>query len=105
MNFEEWLEMYQDKKVINLTLYFTEKDFRVLKKLGVNIQDTVCTGHDYELIKLIIADYYLDKNMTAEEKEGVKLLTDVGVSKHEYNKILKKINKLDCKYNELLKNI
>lgn len=103
MEHDEWLDMYQNEKLINLEDVLNDEDFELLKKLRISVKDTMCTGSEYELLSIAVADYYEDENMTDEEKDGIKELSSVGVEKEEYSKLLRKFEMLDKKFYDILR--
>lgn len=98
--FEKWHERYNTEVLIDVTKYIDKKYYGTLLKLGVKIEQKLYTGYEYEVMKLDLAKYYLDDAMDEEDIAEVVSLDEVGVTREEYNEVLKQFDKLDEIYNE-----
>ena len=98
-NYYKWAEIYYNKKIININDYFDSKDFEVLDKLGVKIEDYYCTENQFDIIKHQIYEYYIDEEELPEIQEEIrkysKSLETAEVMQEEYNALLKKIEIID----------
>ena len=50
-NSEGWREMYMNKEIVDLKKYFTNEEFDLFRKLGIEIKDKIYTEYEIELIK------------------------------------------------------
>lgn len=91
------LENYYSKKILYLRKYLNKKDIEALKKLNIYIKDIVYTAYEFDVVKTKFWEYYYSKK-NKEENEGKKSLEGTGVKRRQYNKILKKFDKLDEKF-------
>ena len=75
------------------------KDFEVLDKLGVKIEDYYCTEHQFDIIKHQIYEYYIDEEELPEIQEEIrkyyKSLKKAKATQEEYNTLLNKIEIID----------
>ena len=98
-NSEGWREMYMNKEIVDLKKYFTQEDFEIIKKLGIEILDKVYTEREFEVLDGEYILYYYEDDMTDEEKADTKSLEGTGVSREEYNTLLKKFEKINLEHN------
>lgn len=98
--FEKWHERYNTEATIDVTKYVDKKYYETLMKLGVKIEQKLYTGYEYEVMKLELAKYYVDENMDEEDMADVIPLEKTGVTREEYNEVLKQFDELDKIYNE-----
>ncbi len=91
MTYEEWHERYHTQEYMDITKYLNNDDFEILKKLGIKIMDKVYTGFEYETLSLEIAKYYVDELMDEEEIAETVPLDNTGVTREEYNDLMKKV--------------
>ncbi len=98
-NYKEWCERYENKEIVDLKQHFTEKDFELLKKLGVKIKDKIYTEHEFELLDVEVSRYYREDDMDELELSLIKDLETTGVSKEEYNMLFNKIDSINDLYN------
>ena len=97
---EEVLKDYRTKKVINYSNYFSGYDFEKLKKLGIYIDpDKIYTEEEHELFEMELIEYWDG----AERVDGtleppMKQLEGTGVTREEYNELLKKMNEVKTQY-------
>ena len=98
-NSEGWREMYMNKEIVDLKKYFTQEDFEIIKKLGIEILDKVYTEREFEVLDGEYILYYYEDNMTDEEKADTKSLEGTGVSREEYNTLLKKFEQINLEHN------
>lgn len=103
MDYEElhkkWEEKYFFKEVVDLKKHFTDKEFEILNKLGVEIKDKIYTEYEFELLDGEVIDYYKSDDMDEEELKMGKDLSKTGVSQEDYDKLLNKIHDIKIIYN------
>ena len=105
MSFEQWDEIYRNKKIIYIIEEFDESELETLKRLGIIIEDKVYTEYEFECLKLELGKYYIDDNMDEEDWECVEPLEDKNVSREDYNRVKNKFDELDEKYQSLFNKI
>ena len=75
------------------------KDFEVLDKLGVKIEDHYCTENQFDIIKHKVYEYYIDEEELPEIQEEIrkyyKSLKKAKATQEEYNTLLNKIEIID----------
>lgn len=101
-NYAEWHERYLNKEVINIKEYLDSNDIEILRKLGIIIENKLYTCHGFDVVHGDLLEYYLDDDMTKEELEETKTLDGTGVTRTEYNWVIKKFEKMqrEIKYDE-----
>ena len=101
-NFDEWHERYKTKEVIHIKSNLDSNDIEILRKLGIEIEDKTYTCYEFDVIDGELILYYLDDDMTEEERKESKPLDGTGVSRSEYNWVLKKFEIMQSliKYDE-----
>ena len=97
-NSEGWREMYINKEIVNLKKYFTNEEFDLFRKLGIEIKDKIYTEYEIELINNSLYDYYYSEDMSEDEKNQVKSLEETGVTREQYNNLLNKIEQINEEY-------
>ena len=97
--YKEWYEKYCNDEVVDLKKYFTQEDFEIIKKLGIEILDKIYTEREFEVLDGEYISYYYEDEMTDEEKAETKSLEGTGVSREEYNTLLKKFEKINFEHN------
>lgn len=98
-DYEKWSNEYHNEKVIDLKKYFTIEDFNLISKLKVKIKDKIYTKYEFEVLNIELLAYYKDEDSTKEELEFLKDLEKTGVSKEQYNNLLKKVEQIRNLYN------
>lgn len=98
MSFEQWDEIYRNKKIIYIIEEFSESELEIFKKLGIIIEDKVYTEYEFECLKLELGKYYREDGMDKEDLEITESLADKNVADEEYNAIMKKIYEIESKY-------
>ena len=66
-NSEGWREMYMNKEIVDLKKYFTNEEFDLFRKLGIEIKDKIYTEYEIELINNSLYDYYYSEDMSEDE--------------------------------------
>ena len=97
-NSEGWREMYMNKEIVDLKKYFTNEEFDLFRKLGIEIKDKIYTEYEIELINNSLYDYYYSEDMSEDEKSQVKSLEETGVTREQYNNLLNKIEQINEEY-------
>ncbi len=97
-NSEGWREMYINKEIVDLKKYFTNEEFDLFRKLGIEIKDKLYTEYEIELINNSLYDYYYSEDMSEDEKSQVKSLEETGVTREQYNNLLNKIEQINEEY-------
>ena len=97
-NSDGWREMYMNKEIVDLKKYFTNEEFDLFRKLGIEIKDKIYTEYEIELINNSLYDYYYSEDMSENEKNQVKSLEETGVTREQYNNLLNKIEQINEEY-------
>lgn len=100
-NFDNWQKEYYEKEIVDLTRELNKKDIKILKKLGIKVQNKKYTEHEFEDILIRLGAYYKDENMTPNDLKYVKPLNKTKVTEEEYNYISEKMDNINNKYNIL----
>jgi len=98
-NYDEWYKKYHNEEIIDLDKYLNKEDKKILKKLKISLKDKVLTNYEYDVIKGELLEYYLDDDMDTLELSMCKPLDNTGVSRDEYNEVLKKFEKISNENN------
>lgn len=88
----EWDEKYHNLEILNIRKMLSFKEKRILKKLGITIKNKKHTECEIECLMLELLLYYDDPEeyLSEEEKKYQKSLEETGVSREDYNKLLKR---------------
>lgn len=97
-DYDNWNYEYHNKKIINVKNELASENLDIIAKLGIIIKDGMYTEYEYECLKLDISAYYIEDDMDEEELEYAKSLDETGVSRTEYNNLLKVFEQIDEKY-------
>ena len=89
--YEEWHKRYHTYEYMDIKKYLNNEDFKIIKKLGIKIKDKIYTGFEYETLSLEIGKYYVDELMDEEEIAETIPLDNTGVTREEFNELMKKI--------------
>ena len=94
---QEWREKYYNLEIININKYLTQTDKQLLEKLGIKIKDKVYTEFECECLYMDFLRYYDDpeNDLSEDERKYQKSLDGTGVTREEYNEVLKKIEKIN----------
>lgn len=94
---QKWSEKYHNLEIININDYFTQTDKHLLEKLGIELKDKIYTEFECECLYMNFLEYYDDPedDLSEDEKIYQKSLDGTGVSRKEYNEVLKKIEKIN----------
>lgn len=86
---------YYEEKIIDLCKSLNEKNFEILKKLGVTVESTVCSAYEYEILKAQVLQYYIEDDYDEEDLKYVKSLKEVMVTQEEYDELMGKLSKIE----------
>ncbi len=100
-NFDNWQKEYYEKEIIELTKELNKKDIKILRRLGIKVQNKKYTEHEFEDILIRLGAYYRDENMTQNDLKYVKPLNKTKVTEEEYIYISEKMDYINNKYNIL----
>lgn len=94
---QEWREKYYNLEIININKYLTQTDKKLLEKLGIKIKDKIYTEFECECLYMDFLKYYDDpeNDLSEDERKYHKSLDGTGVTREEYNEVLKKIEKIN----------
>lgn len=94
---QEWREKYYNLEIININDYFTQTDKKIFEKLGIELKDKIYTEFECECLYIDFLKYYDDPENDLSEEERIyqKSLDGTGVTREEYNEVLKKIEKIN----------
>lgn len=94
---QEWREKYYNLEIININDYFTQTDKKIFEKLGIELKDKIYTEFKCECLYIDFLKYYDDPENDLSEEERIyqKSLDGTGVTREEYNEVLKKIEKIN----------
>ena len=94
---QEWREKYYNLEIININKYLTQTDKKLLEKLGIKIKDKIYTEFECECLYMDFLKYYDDpeNDLSEDERNYQKSLDGTGVTREEYNEVLKKIEKIN----------
>lgn len=96
-DFIEWKYKYYNVEKIDITKYFSEEELNILKRLDIKILNKIYTEYEYDLLEMDILAYYQDEDddECPELQEFQKDINNVGVSQEEYDKVLRKLSKIE----------
>lgn len=98
-DFDIWYEIYSTKEIVDLKKHLDEKDFVLLKKLGIEIKDKIYTEQELEYLDMDLISYYINEDdMNEEEIKEAKELPK-NVTREEFNMLLERVNEISKKYN------
>lgn len=89
--YEDWKEKYYTEEVVDLKEFFSQKDFDIIKKLGVEVLEKKYTESEFEKLYSNILNFY-------EENNKNKKLEAIDVTKEEYDELLNKFEQINLKY-------
>ena len=90
-------QTYYNLEIININKYLTQTDKKLLEKLGIKIKDKIYTEFECECLYMDFLKYYDDpeNDLSEDERKYQKSLDGTGVTREEYNEVLKKIEKIN----------
>lgn len=94
---QDWREKYYNLEIININEYLTQTDRQLLEKLEIKIKDKIYTEFECECLYMDFLKYYDDpeNDLSEDERKYQKSLDGTGVTREEYNEVLKKIERLN----------
>ena len=102
-NYNEWSNNYHNKKVIEISKYLDENDINILNRLGIKIEESLCSEYQYDIIKQQLYMYSIDDEdeddpeIQKELKSYQKSLENTGVSQEEVENLIDKLEKINKK--------
>ena len=95
--YKDWFEKYHNLEVRDINDYFEEEDKKIFERLGIKLKNKIYTEFECECLYMDYLTYYDDPecDLSEEEKKFQKSLDGTGVTRDEYNKILKKLETLN----------
>ena len=95
--YKDWDKKYHNLEIIDINKYLTLNDKKILKKLGIKVKDKIYTEYEYECLRMIFLTYYDDPedDLSEEELKYQKSLDGTGVTREEYNTVLKKLETIN----------
>lgn len=90
-DFKEWQEMYHNNKIIEVYKNLTADDIQVFQSLNITIKNELYSGYEFEALKMNLAAYDKDCDVSKEELEFMKSLEDTNISLDRYKEIVSKI--------------
>lgn len=80
-------------EIIDINKYLTLNDKKILERLGIKVKDKIYTEYEYECLRMNFLTYYDDPedDLSEEELKYQKSLDGTGVTREEYNTVLKKL--------------
>ena len=84
-------------EIIDINKYLTLNDKKILERLGIKVKDKIYTEYEYECLRMYFLTYYDDPedDLSEEELKYQKSLDGTGITREEYNTILKKIETIN----------
>lgn len=101
MTLEEYEHIYFDNKTINLKKAFSQTELKTINKLEVEIEDRFYTVHEYTELKRNLGIFFnINKDKELKYLKPLKYK----VCKSDFNQLCKKIDEIDNKYEDLLRD-
>ena len=95
---DAWKEKYYNRLAVDLKSELSKEEIELLKKFKVKISDDVYTEYEYDCVKMVLAQYYIEEDIDGNIVPPVLELESIGVTREEYNELLGKFDKIDEKY-------
>ena len=91
--YKDWDKKYHNLEIIDINKYLTLNDKKILERLGIKVKDKIYTEYEYECLRMNFLTYYDDPedDLSEEELKYQKSLDGTGVTREEYNTVLKKL--------------
>ena len=96
-DFDVWYEKYSTLEIVDLKKHLTKEDFKLLKKLNIEIKEKIYTEQEFELLDMELIAYYIDEDMKEEFADSKPL--PEGITREKYNKLLEKLSSISSEYN------
>ena len=95
--YKDWDKKYHNLEIIDINKYLTLNDKKILERLGIKVKYKVYTEYEYECLRMIFLTYYNDPedDLSEEELKYQKSLDGTGVTREEYNTVLKKLETIN----------
>ena len=95
--YKDWDKKYHNLEIIDINKYLTLNDKKILERLGIKVKDKIYTEYEYECLRMIFLTYYDDPedDLSEEELKYQKSLDGTGVTREEYNTVLRKLETIN----------
>ena len=95
--YKDWDKKYHNLEIIDINKYLTLNDKKILERLGIKVKDKIYTEYEYECLRMIFLTYYdvPEDDLSEEELKYQKSLDGTGVTREEYNTVLKKLETIN----------
>ena len=95
--YKDWDKKYHNLEIIDINKYLTLNDKKILERLGIKVKDKIYTEYEYECLRMIFLTYYDDPedDLSEEELKYQKSLDGTGVTREEYNTVIKKLETIN----------
>ena len=95
--YKAWDIKYHNLEIIDINKHLTSADKKILDKLGIKIKNKKYTEYEYECLRMDFLVYYDDPedDLSEEELQYQKSLDGTGVTREEYNTVLKKLETIN----------
>ena len=95
--YKDWDKKYHNLEIIDINKYLTLNDKKILERLGIKVKDKIYTEYEYECLRMDFLVYYDDPedDLSEEELQYQKSLDGTGVTREEYNTVLKKLETIN----------
>lgn len=95
--YKDWDKKYHNLEIIYINKYLTLNDKKILERLGIKVKDKIYTEYEYECLRMNFLTYYDDPedDLSEEELQYQKSLDGTGVTREEYNTVLKKLETIN----------
>ena len=95
--YKDWDKKYHNLEIIDINKYLTLNDKKILERLGIKVKDKIYTEYEYECLRMNFLTYYDDPedDLSEEELKYQKSLDGTGVTREEYNTVLKKLETIN----------
>lgn len=95
---DAWKEKYYNRLAVDLKTELSKEDIELLKKFEIKIKNDIYTQYEYDCVKMVLAQYYIEEDIDGNIVPPILELDSIGVTREEYDELLKKFDKIDDKY-------
>lgn len=92
------LEKYYNIPVVDVMKELSNEVIEIIKKLGIKLENKICTEYEFDIIEGQVFDYYIFEGMTEDEKAEVKSLDGTGISQEDVAKAMYEIDAISEKH-------
>lgn len=95
--YKDWDKKYHNLEIIDINKYLTLNDKKILERLGIKVKDKIYTEYEYECLRMNFLTYYDDPedDLSEEELQYQKSLDGTGVTREEYNTVLRRLETIN----------